>query len=85
MNPIISGFATGAILAFRGGWAMCLKNGLIGAGFLAVMEGTGIIMAYMQMRAQQNAMNQMRASQQGQYARPRGLFESDYQDENELK
>ena len=43
-NPIISGAATGAILAVRSGPKVMLFSGILGGVFLAAMEGGGILL-----------------------------------------
>ena len=63
LNPIISGFATGAILAFRGGLLTALKNGLIGAGILALIEASGYLMYIIQLKRQQQMAEEMQRRQ----------------------
>jgi len=38
-NSIMSGAATGAVLAARSGWKGSLRSGLVGGGLLALIEG----------------------------------------------
>lgn len=42
-NAIGSGFATGGVLALRGGWRSSMRNAVIGGVLLAIIEGVGAV------------------------------------------
>lgn len=52
INPIISGFITGGVLAFRGGVIAMIKNAFIGGAILGVMEMSSLLIFTIQMRKQ---------------------------------
>jgi len=42
-NAIASGFATGGVLALRGGWRSAFRNAVIGGVLLAIIEGVAAV------------------------------------------
>lgn len=72
INPIVSGFITGGALAWRGGLKTAMKNAIIGAGILALIEGSGYLMFYIQMKTQQKMAEEMQRRQmaEAQAAQP---------------
>ncbi len=64
INPIISGFLTGGVLAFRGGVVSMLKNGAIGGAILALIEVSGLAMMMLQMKSQQREAERMQMEAQ---------------------
>jgi import inner membrane translocase subunit TIM17 len=53
-NSIMSGAATGAVLAARTGWKGSLKSGVVGGGLLALIEGIVFVISRQSPAAQQD-------------------------------
>jgi import inner membrane translocase subunit TIM17 len=87
-NSVMSGAATGAVLAMRQGPVAMALSGFIGGVFLGAMEGAGVMMGKMtgggsidpqpypdaQQQAQQQQAQSQSSDANEERPRPRGLF-----------
>lgn len=59
MNAVAAGFATGGVLAIRGGCAVAFKQAMLGGVILCVIECVGTLMGAIMMRKQQEFQQEM--------------------------